>query len=61
MFKRAQMMKRILEKSSNVKKQPLKEYKWSKGMFIGAQMTKKIFKGSLMRKNNVSGSPNDEK
>ena len=55
------MMKRILEKSSNVKKQPLKEHKWSKGMFIGAQMTKKIFKGSLMRKNNVSGSPNDEK
>ena len=61
MFKRAQMMKRILERSSNVKKQPLKEYKGSKGMFIGAQMTKEIFKGSLMRKNIVSSSPNGEK
>ena len=30
-------------------------------MFIGAQMTKEIFKGSLMRKNIVSGSPNGEK
>ena len=43
------------------KKQPFKERKRSKGMFIGAQMTKKIFRGSLMGKNNVWGRPNDEK